>query len=454
MSSSAAPEGALKPSLGMLDVVAITVSAVTPASSVFVIAPFAIQQAGSGAFLAFVLAAALALMFAWCYAELGRAHSSAGGEYVYAKRVFGCMAGYATFLTVLVSLLFIPPVLATGAATYLNGALGTQFDTQTVALAIVAASYGLGILNIRVNAWVTGMFLICEVAALLVIVALGFGHVSQPLSVLSHPQIVDHGVLGAVPFALVVAAVGTALFSYNGFGAAVVLAEDMKDGGRSVHRAVLWSLALVVVIELVPITALLLGAPSLQDMLASPDPIGYLLTAHGNATLSRLVSAGIFLSVFNAIVAIVIQSGRVIFSSGRDALWTPALNRAFTRIHPRWESPWLATLFLAVPSAALSFSSNLADLTSFTVLLLVMVYLAVALCALFSRVLRRDREHPYRMPLWPLPALLAATGAGYLLLTSLLAASTRDVMIIIGILAVSVILYSTYGKLSPAFQKL
>ena len=231
-------------------------------------------------------------------------------------------------------------------------------------------------------------------------------------------------------------------------------AEDMKDGGHSVHRAVLWSLALVVLIEIVPLAALLIGAPSLPAMLASPDPIGYLLNSHGNETLSRLVSAGIFLSVFNAIVAIVIQSARVIFSSGRDALWMPALNRAFTRIHPRWESPWLATLFLAIPSAALSFSSNLAELTSFTVLLIVMVYLIVALCALFSRVLRRDREHPYRMPLWPLPALLAVSGAGYLLLNLFLAASARDVMIIVGLLAVSVILYCTYGKLSPAFQKL
>ena len=446
-------DSALKPSLGMLDVVAITVSAVTPASSVFVIAPFAISQAGSGAFLAFVLAALLALMFAWCYAELGRAHTSAGGEYVYAKRVFGGMAGYATFLTVMVMLLFIPPVLATGAATYLNSALGTQFDTQTVALAIVAASYGLGILNIRVNAWVTGIFLLCEVAALLVIVVLGFGNISQPLSVLTQPQHIDHGLLTAAPWALVIAAMGTALFSYNGFGGAVVLAEDMKDGGRSNHHAVLWSLALVVAIELIPIGALLLGAPSLQDMLASPDPIGYLLTAHGNETLSRLVSAGIFLSVFNAIIAIVIQSGRVVFSSGRDQLWTPALNRLFTRIHPRWESPWLATLFLGVPSTALTFSSNLEGLTSFTVLLLVMVYLAVALCALFSRVLRSDREHPYRMPLWPLPALLATIGAGYLLLNGLLDASVRDTLIILGILAVSVILYSTYGKLSPTFQK-
>ncbi|MBE0834333.1 amino acid permease, partial [Escherichia coli] len=131
----------------MFDVVAITVSAVTPASSVFVIAPFAIQQAGTGAFWAFALAGVLALMFAWCYAELGRAHSTAGGEYVYAKRVFGGLAGYATFLTVLAMLLFIPPVLATGAATYLNATLGTHFDAQTVALAIVAFSYLLGILN-------------------------------------------------------------------------------------------------------------------------------------------------------------------------------------------------------------------------------------------------------------------------------------------------------------------
>ena len=153
-------------------------------------------------------------------------------------------------------------------------------------------------------------------------------------------------------------------------------------------------------------------------------------------------------------IAIVIQIGRVIFSSGRDELWMPALNRAFTRIHPRWESPWLATLFLAIPSALLSFSSNLAEMTSFTVLLILMVYLIIALCALFSRALRRDVEHSYRMPLWPLPAVLAVTGAGYLLLNLVLEASLQDLSIIFGLLAVSILLYGTYGKLSPAFQKL
>ena len=64
MNPSSAQATALKPRLSVPDVVAMTVSSVTPASSVFVIAPFAIQQAGSGAFLAFILAALLALMFA------------------------------------------------------------------------------------------------------------------------------------------------------------------------------------------------------------------------------------------------------------------------------------------------------------------------------------------------------------------------------------------------------
>ncbi|MCO7520372.1 MULTISPECIES: APC family permease [unclassified Pseudomonas] len=454
MSSRAEPASALKQRLGVFDVVAITVSAVTPASSVFVIAPFAIQQAGSGAFLSFIMAGALALMFAWCYAELGRAHSSAGGEYVYAKRVFGGLAGYATFLTVLASMLFIPPVLAAGAAAYLNTALGTRFDTQAVALVIVVCSYALGILNIRLNAWITGLFLFCEVAALLVIVVLGFGNASQPAASLLQPQMLEQGTLVAVPWALVLGAVGMALFAFNGYGGAVLLAEDMKDRGRTVHRAVLWSLAVVVAIEVIPLAALLVGAPSLEAMLASGDPIGYLLTAHGNETLARLVSAGIFLSVFNAIVAIVIQVGRVVYSSGRDAIWTPMLNRAFTVIHPRWESPWLATLFLAVPSALLSLSGSLEQLTSFTVLLLLLIYLVVAACALCSRVLRRDREHPYRMPLWPLPALLAVSGAGWLLVTLLREASVRDLLIILGLLAVSVTLYGTHGRLSPTFQKL
>ena len=50
---------ALSQTLSVRDAVMITVSGVTPASSIFVIAPFAIQQAGSGAVLSFLLGGVL-----------------------------------------------------------------------------------------------------------------------------------------------------------------------------------------------------------------------------------------------------------------------------------------------------------------------------------------------------------------------------------------------------------
>jgi amino acid transporter len=100
-------------------------------------------------------------------------------------------------------------------------------------------------------------------------------------------------------------------------------------------------------------------------------------------------------------------------------LWVRSCNRAFTHIHPRFDSPWLATLTLAIPSTLLLFVSSLDDLTAFTVDLLLVIYMVIALAALASRIVRRDVEHHYRMPLWPLPPLVALIGAGYVLYTTM-----------------------------------
>ncbi|KWN74054.1 APC family permease [Burkholderia stagnalis] len=421
-----APHG-LAQTLGVRDVVMITVSGVTPASSIFVIAPFAIQQAGSGAVLSFLLGGVLAFAFALCYAELSAAHRSAGGEYVMAKRVFGTLPGYLTFIAVLSVSVFIPAVLASGAAPYLNNALGTHFGNQPVALTIVLLSYVLGMLNIKTNAWITGAFLVVEIG----------------------------GVLIPAAAAAIVPAIGTAIFCYNGFGSAVFLAEDLRGGNRNVAKTVIYSLLVILVVELVPLTAIVLGAPSLAELTKSADPIGYVVGALSNPAVSRVVSGGIFLSVFNAIIAIVITMGRLLYSSGRHALWPRACNRAFSSIHPRLQSPWLATLALAVPSAGLVFVSSLDELTAFTVDLLLLVYLVVGLAALASRFVRRDVAHHYRMPLWPVTPLVAVAGAAYTLYTTLSSsARPTDLIIIAGLFVAALAMYVKWARHSDAFRAL
>ncbi len=440
--------GGLRRSLSVADVVLITVSGVTPASSLFVIAPFAIHSAGSGAFLSFTLAAMLALMYALCYAELGAAHPNAGGEYVIVQRLFGKLAGLQMYLFVLCLLLFVPAVLATGAVTYLNTALGTHLDSATAALCVVLLCYAIGVLDIKFNAMVTGLFLGLEMLVLLVIAVLGFGQPHQPVSVLLNPVMPDaHGALMVAPVAAVAATIGSAVFSYNGFGGAIYLAEDMRETGRPMARAVMVTLVIVVLVELLPLTALLLGAPSLAEVARQPDPISYVVSQLGSPLLARVISGGIFLSVFNAIIALVLQSSRFLYASGRDRLWPPAMNRALVRIHPRFGTPWIATLLFALPSGLLTFSSNLEELTSFTVIVILLTYLIMAVCALISRR-REDVHHPYIMPWWPLPALLAIFGTLYTLWAILQDAPPRDWLIILGIASAGLLL-GRYQRQDP-----
>ncbi|KFB87201.1 amino acid permease [Serratia grimesii] len=434
------PEYKFKGNLSVLDVVMITASGVTPASSIFVIAPLAITSAGSGAFISFLIAAFIAATIALCYAELGAAHPSAGGEYSIIKRLFGTLCGLQTYLFILSAALFVPAVLATGAVPYLNTALGTQFDASTAGMITILIGGACAIFNIKANALLTGTFLVVEIAVLGLIAWLGFSNPHQSADILTAPVMLNpEGVLAPVSVPLIVAMVGVALFSYNGYGAAVYMAEDMREQGKPMATAIMLTLVIVVLVELLPFTALLIGAPSLVEMAKQADPVGYVVSQLGGPTLARVVSGAIYLSVFNAIIAIVAQFSRMMFSSGRDGFWLPQVNRALKKIHPRFGTPWIATLLFGIPSALLAFCSNLGDLTSFTVILLLLVYIIMAIAALISRR-RVHFHHPYLMPLWPLPVVIALLGCLYVLWTILIASSLKDFIIIAGILCFGLVL--------------
>ena len=74
-------EQELSRSLGVWGNIAITLSAVTPASSVFIIVPFIIITAGTGAILSMLAAAVIGVLMAFCWAELSAAYPIAGGDY-------------------------------------------------------------------------------------------------------------------------------------------------------------------------------------------------------------------------------------------------------------------------------------------------------------------------------------------------------------------------------------
>lgn len=430
--------------LNALGTLMIVLSAVTPASSVFIIVPGVIALAGTGSFLSFVLAAIIGLFMAFVYAELSSAYPMAGGEYTMIGRTLGRFWGFVTLVLVFVSIVLIVAVIALGVGTYL-GVIIPNLSPQWVGVVTIALAGAVAALRIKVNAFVTGIFLAIEMLALLILTGLGFAHVERPLSSLfTSPQLLDTTTNALVPAsaAIILASTAVSLFAYNGYGAAAYFGEETHDAKRNIGKIVLWALVITVAAELIPLTAVLLGAPDLVALLAAPQKIEYFLEARGGHALTVLISLAIAVAIFNAVIAIILQAARLLFSSGRDKTWFGPINNAVASVHGSYASPWIATIVVAVLAALACFIDlNLLLVVSGTSL--VVIYALLCVAVFVGRRSGTTSGGHYRMPLFPVPAILAFVALVYVAYQNLLdAAFGRPSLIAtLAIMAVAAIYY-------------
>jgi amino acid transporter len=441
----------LSRSIGILGNVFITLSGVTPASSVFIIAPVALIAAGSGTFLAFVFAAIVGVFMAFCWAELSAAYPIAGGDYALVWHSFkgrsSWLAGPLSFITFALYvdfIAFIPAVIALGMGTYLGVIVSVNAKLLGAIVMLVAAA--IAILNIRLNAVITGIFLAIELAALAAVTILGFTHVRHG-SALLHPAVGGaHGSLQSVTFTAVLALTAVAVFSYNGYANAVNFSEETTGSSRTIARAILWSLVITVVAELIPLTAVIVGSPSIARLSESAVPMQYFIEATSNKTVNTIISLGVVVAILNAVIAIVLSYGRIFFSSGRDRAWPGPVNDWMTAVG-RFKSPWFPTALVGVLGAVMCLTVSLNTLVNLTGASLVADYALIAFAALCARPTGATAHGPYKMPLWPLPPLLALAALGYIFTqqTSLLLRVTL-ITIAIGLVYWAVVILPQRGR--------
>ena len=407
--------------LGVFGNIAITVSAVTPASSVFIIIPFIILTAGTGAFLALVFAAIIGVFMAFCWGELSAAFPIAGGDYALVWHAFkgpwarvGNALSFATFALMLNSVAFIPAVIALGTAQYIQSVVSVDTRVAGAVVCIIAAI--VGILRIRTNAIVTGIFLAIELLALLILTLFGLAnlHADRIGQLFGNWTVgAADGGLSAVPFGVILTATAVGVFAYNGYSNAVNFSEETQGSSRRIAVAILWSLVITVAAELIPTTAVLLGAPDLAKVTTDAAPMTYFLNATTNGTINTIVSLGIALAIFNATLAIILEFGRILYSSARDRAWPGVVNNWLGSVHPDFKSPWIATALVGIVSAILCLTVDLGTLITLTGAVLVADYALISIAALVGRVTGATDGSPYRMPLWPVPPLLALAALVY-----------------------------------------
>ncbi|MER7181320.1 APC family permease [Streptomyces hyaluromycini] len=394
----------LKRSIGVVGGTLLTLSCVTPASTLFVVVPDLFGSLGTATALTIAIGSLLCIAVAFCYSELGTLIPSAGGEYAMVSTMAGRLAGWLVFVLSLLVVMIVPPVIAMGTADYLSPIV--HLDPAMTGAGVMLLATLAGLLDLRANAWITGIFLVLEVIAAGVVAVLGFSHSHRGVGSLTSMQVADTGGhTTTVTAMLVVSGLAIALFVTQGFSTAVYLSEELENPRRNVARTVLATLAISTVVILVPVAAITMGATDLKAL--TGGDISAMVTAWSNSAVGTFVSLCVALAIINAGIVMVIQNSRVLFASARDKAWPAPVNSALSRLG-RFGSPWVATLAVGVPGALLCFV-NLDTLYGVTGVSVTGMYLLVAIAALLSRRGHHKHTPAWRMPLWPaMPILLIA----------------------------------------------
>lgn len=352
-------EPALSRRLGTGDAVVVGLSSMIGAGVFAVFAPAA-AAAGSALLLGLLVAGAVALCNATSSAQLAAQYPSSGGTYVFGRERLGAWPGF------LAGWCFVVGKAASCAAMALTvGAYAAPDGWQRpVAAAVVLVLGAVNCAGVRPMAVVARVVVAVVLAVLLLAVALGLGGA-------------DGGAdLGATDWTWygVLQSAGLLFFAFAGYARLATLGEEVREPARTIPRAVLLALGLVLATYLLVAVMLLLTLGP-ERLAASPAPVA---DAVGGTWLAPLVRGAAALAALGALLTLQAGIGRTTLAMAR----TGDLPRWLGAVHPRARVPHRAEAVLAVVVAAAVLLVDLREaigFSSFGVLLYYAITNAAAL---------------------------------------------------------------------------
>jgi APA family basic amino acid/polyamine antiporter len=413
---------ALERRLGPLDAAAVIVSNVIGGGILFTPPLVAATIPDPWLFLGvWVVGGALAFMGAMAYAELAALRPRAGGEYVYLRAAYGNLAAFLTGWTSFVAG-FSGAIAASSVflAIYLDrfipGAgdatpiftiplpwVPLVFSRQAlVALATIVLMSWIHLRGVGPGRVMGNILATLKVLALLMFIALGLSFGAGSTANLNEsggaPVAATAWLLALIPV----------MFAYSGWNAASYIAEEIRDPGRNVPRALaLGTIAVIAVYVLLNLLYLfVLPVGELAKVKGSVlDVIADRLLNQMAGNVMGLVS---IISLAASISANIFAGPRVYFAMARDGLFLPPA----ARVHPRFRTPAAAIGAQALWSGILVLTGSGNTLTTYTGFA-VILFAGIAVGALF--VLRRrepDAPRPFKAIGYPVaPAIFTVASA-------------------------------------------
>jgi APA family basic amino acid/polyamine antiporter len=483
---AAAEKKPLSRSLGAFQLVMLGVGTVI-GTGIFVLSAEAAQKAGPGMMVAFVLAAFTCAFTALCYAELASMVPLSGSAYTYSYVVLGefiaWMVGWALILEYAVA----ASAVSVGWSNYFVGLLERSFDVDipdaltrgplaggvinVPAVAIGLLMTGLLVVGTRESATVNAVLASIKVVALLLFVAL-----TVPVMQADHFEpFSPNGFFGDISGMGIAGAAASIFFAYIGFDAVSTAAEETRNPQRNMPIGVIGSLFVCTVFYLLvaagavgtvgaqpvmdPITgtafepgsdALMVACAepvNVQAFACSREPLAQVVSQLGWRKASQFIGLAAFLAMPAVVLMMLFGQTRIFFAMARDRLLP--FNESLTRLHPRFNTPYIVTLTTGLAVTALASVLPVGVLADVSNTGTLFAFMTVALGVIILRRREPDRPRPFRTPaIWLLGPL--ALGSCAFLFLSL---SSRTKMMFVFWTLAGLVVYALYGyRKSPLRQ--
>jgi glutamate:GABA antiporter len=297
------------------------------------------------AMLVFFLPSAVAVR------ELSELDSRTGGLYRWAERAFGTNHGFLAGWSYWVSnVVYFPALLVTTAAiaAYAIGAEGgVRLGENTTFVGVFSLgclwfALGVNLAGLRLGRWLPniGAYGTWVPAAILVGLAVwAFAAHGSATSFTTSRLLPEHFNYELVNF------FSTITFAFAGLELAPTMGDEIRDPAATLRRGVFLSGIIIAAIYILGSAAMLIALPADQISVTNgiPQVVAVLSGRLGAAWLvpaAALVAVLIALGNVGGVGAWLAGSARLPFAAGIDRVLPPA----FSRVHPRWQTPHVALL--------------------------------------------------------------------------------------------------------------
>lgn len=433
----------LRRTLGLPGALAIGVGTMVGAG-IFVFPGIAGGEAGPAAILSFLLGGAIAILVALAAAELATAMPRSGGAYLYVSQAMGRFAAMLVGVGLCIGLTFASAFYLVAFGTYVSEMLqASGLRSPVLDPSVVAPTAGLvlGLLAILGTARAARLQRILVVILTIALTTLFlYGALRVTGIVGAAPEARPFAPRGTRPIFTTAALVFTA---YLGFVQIVTVAGDVKRPSRTLPRALLGSVLLVMGLYVLVLFVVTQVYPAERLAALGADATSMVAEELVGRTGGLIMLGAGVLATLSSANASILSASRAVLALARDG-HAPAGLRA---IHPERHTPHRALITVGLLVAATTLIRRMELLAEVASVLHLLMYGLICVSLLILRRRETDAYAPtFRMPAAGWLATLGALGS-----FGLVAFMTADALLVSGaVVALATVVYGLRKALAMA----